>query len=61
MTTEVDAAAMGVVASHPVWATMVGDLGEREKIMRSRGGNETSSMVSHADVVLDGGDVCAGE
>jgi hypothetical protein len=29
MTTEVDAAAMGVVASHPVWATMVGDLGER--------------------------------
>ena len=29
MTTEVDAAAMGVVASHPVWVTMVGDLGER--------------------------------
>jgi len=29
MTTEVDADAMGVVASHPVWATMVGDLGER--------------------------------
>lgn len=29
MTTEVDGAAMEVVASHPVWATMVGDLGER--------------------------------
>jgi hypothetical protein len=29
MTTEVDAAAKGVVVSHPVWATMVGDLGER--------------------------------
>ena len=29
MTTEVDAAAIGVVASYPVCATMVGDLGER--------------------------------
>ena len=29
MTTEVDAAAIGVVAIHPVWAKMVGDLGER--------------------------------
>ena len=29
MTTEVDAAAMGVVASHPVFGTMIGDLDER--------------------------------
>ena len=29
--------------------------------MRSKGSNETSSMVGHADVVLDGDDVCAGE
>ena len=29
MTTEVDAAAIGVVAIHPVWATKVGDLDER--------------------------------
>ena len=61
MTTEVDAVATGVVASHPVWATKVGDLDERWKIMRSRGGDETSSMVGHADVVLDRDDVCAGE
>jgi hypothetical protein len=29
MTTEVDAVAIGVVASHPVRATKVGDLDER--------------------------------
>ena len=30
------------------------------KSMGSMGGNETSSMVGHAGVVLDGDDVCAG-
>ena len=44
------------VASPAVWATMI----SARKSMRSVGGNETSSMVSHADVVLDGDDVFAG-